>query len=152
MSAGRSLGALEGLGFLSDEARTALRGLVAELVAEQVRALRAELTPASGNRDEALSVRAASVQAGLSQASVRRAIESGELEAEKLCGRIRIRPQAFESWRTERAVRPRARAKVRRRRTAPAEHGLRVLLRDEATVDPLPIRRQARLDSSRAVS
>lgn len=132
MSSTAPTGAVDGLAFLSEEAREALKDLVAALVDEQLAARRAELASPRGSQAQALSVRAASTMTGLSEASIRRAIEAGELEAEKLRGRVRIRTQAFETWRSQRALRPRGRAVAGRRRTAPAESGLRVLLGSDA--------------------
>lgn len=45
--------------------------------------------------------------AGLSRASVYRAIERGELRASRLCGRLRIEPAEVEAWKQRTVVRPR---------------------------------------------
>lgn len=70
---------------------------------------------------------------GLSVKAVRRAIERGELPAAKLCGRIRIRPDAVDNWidRGVINVRPSTRGAPSSAVTAAvAANGLRQLLRE----------------------
>ena len=44
---------------------------------------------------------------GLSRAAIYRAIERGELPAYKLCGRLRVDPNAVEAWKAANAIQPR---------------------------------------------
>lgn len=75
---------------------------------------------------------------GLSDKSVRRAIERGDLRALKLCNRVRIEPAAVADWHrasqldeprpTEPAHRPRPRRIPQRAKPPTATGGLRELL------------------------
>ncbi|MGH3041154.1 MAG: helix-turn-helix domain-containing protein [Gaiellaceae bacterium] len=66
---------------------------------------------------------------GLSRKAVYRAIERGELQASKLCSRLRIRPDDVERWIEANRLEKAATSK-RRPVRVPASTGLRILLRD----------------------
>lgn len=69
-------------------------------------------------------------RAALSQKAVRRAIDRGELVASKMCGRIRVAPEAFDRWVSDSTIRPDVPVHVRPVKLS-AAHGLRSLLADE---------------------
>jgi excisionase family DNA binding protein len=49
-------------------------------------------------QERLLTMTEAASRVGLKQAALRRAIQRGEIPAAKLCGRIRIRPDALDEW------------------------------------------------------
>jgi hypothetical protein len=57
-------------------------------------------------------VNEAATLAGLQHQAIRRAIARGDLQAMKLCGRVRIEPRAFDAWCSAHTMLPHPNANV----------------------------------------
>ena len=53
-------------------------------------------TPESG--DDALDIPTAAARCGVSQRTIRRALDAGALDGAKVAGRWRVRPEALAAW------------------------------------------------------
>jgi len=75
-----------------------------------------------------LSPEDVAVRCGLSRKAVYRAIDRGELKASRLCSRLRIRPEDFDTWFERNSLPAYQPARPTGRMSLPAADGLRSLL------------------------
>ena len=85
----------------------------------------------NGTRQQWLSVREIAQQIAISEKAIRAAIRRGELTATKLCSRVRIAPDDFDSWIVQNRISPEKKLRYEPDVTSTAGPGLRSLLRQQ---------------------
>jgi excisionase family DNA binding protein len=80
------------------------------------------------SRDRLLSLAEVAERFGLGEQAVRRAIARGELQATKVCGRIKIRPADVDEWFEAGRIQPQRPVQPQRQRAVPAANSLRQLI------------------------